>query len=67
LYTIVLDGDIITSFYNYIKYFYEFHINGLNIIELGRNVVPYQSTGMRRMTKFRSTTDLIYDGGPIIL
>jgi hypothetical protein len=23
-------------------------------------------TGMRRITTFRSTTDLIYDGGPII-
>ena len=29
-------------------------------------VYGYNSTGMRRITKFRSTTDRIYDGGPII-
>jgi hypothetical protein len=27
----------------------------------------YNYTGMRRVTTFRSTTDRIYDGGPIIL
>jgi hypothetical protein len=30
-------------------------------------VFIYLSTGMRRITTFLSTTDRIYDGGPIIL
>jgi len=31
------------------------------------SVVTIYSTGMRRITKFRSTTDRIYDSGPIRL
>jgi len=41
------------------KYFYEFHINGLKMTELGRNKVPHQSTDMRHITTFRSTKVLM--------
>jgi len=29
-------------------------------------LMAYHCTGMRRITTFRSTTDRIYDGGPIL-
>ena len=35
--------------------------------DVKRPVTSYQDTAMRRITTFRSTTDRIYDGGPIIL
>ena len=47
----------------------------MNIICYTKQTIPIQcnttkgmdSTVMRRITTFRSTTDRIYDGGPIIL
>jgi len=37
-----------------------------NLVEQGA-FVEYLSTGIRRITTFRSTTDRTYDGGPIRL
>jgi len=40
-----------------------------NEIALGRlsNLIVKDNIVMRRITTFRSTTDSIYDGGPVIL
>ena len=39
----------------------------LESMETRTAFTPQQYTGMRRITTFRLTTDLIYDGGPIRL
>ena len=47
--------------------YFQYKIENFSLIVILQAVVLECNTGMRRITTFRSTTDRIYDGDPIIL
>ena len=65
--------DVVNIWQKFVKIRYEvsYAIVCVKVMRTTKMILNYiintVSTGMRRITTFRSTTDRIYDGGPIRL